>query len=54
MGSGSAQQLVEIVECKGEKISKIFIRNAVNASRCYSYKCSELCGINRLSIDVIK
>lgn len=54
MGPGSARQLTEIVECKGENISKIFIRDAVNSSRCYGYKCSKLCGINRLSIDVLK
>ncbi|MBW2688472.1 MAG: hypothetical protein JRC99_00910 [Deltaproteobacteria bacterium] len=54
MGPGAAQQLAEVIECQGENISKIYIRDARNSSRCTGYKCSDLCGIKGFTINVSK
>ena len=54
LGSGASEQLAKTIECKGEKISKVYIRDARNAARCYDYKCSVLCGIQGLTIPLSK
>lgn len=54
ISSGTARQTSQVIECQGEDISRIYIRDARNASRCYGYKCSVLCGINGKSIRVVK
>ena len=54
LGPGVTQDLPQVLTCDNERISKIYVNDAVDAGRCYGYSCSSLCDIKATTIELTK
>ena len=52
--SGASQNLPQVLQCDNQKIFRIYVSDAVDANRCYGYKCSDLCDIKNSTIQLSK